>query len=575
VVFLAFLLASYWNWHTVNLSVDKEREQLIAQKVTNTEKSITQRLQTYEEILRSGVSLFNASRSVEADEWRRYVDTFDIPQRYPGILGIGYIEQVYAENVPAFLEKARELDNNPSFRIHPEGERPIYAALLYIKALQGGNVSSLQGFDMYTDPLRKTAMEHARDTGQVVMSPKINFLPNTATDVSSGFLMIMPVYAQGASLTNTSQRQQALRGYVYAPFEASFLLAGIFGNETDKTYGFQIYKDTVLSENLIYQSANYESLRRQPNTTAHTSSITVNNQKWALVYQVSDDILTPTLRNRPASVLYGGIFFSALLAGFVFMLILGRTRSIAFSEEHALQQAKDDLLSLASHQLRTPATGVKQYLGMLLEGFAGNIPKKQRGLLKKAYQSNERQLATIDEILHVARVTSGEIKLDLTRVDLKKLIKKIVVENKTSAREKNLTIQLNMPKKPLSVIADETYLAIAVENLVTNAIKYTYEEGTIAITAEKSASTTTIVVHDSGVGIPDSQLHLLFQKFSRLHNELTRQVTGSGVGLYLAREIMRLHGGDITAESAPGKGSDFIITLPNEPPQSSHKTRRS
>lgn len=227
------------------------------------------------------------------------------------------------------------------------------------------------------------------------------------------------------------------------------------------------------------------------------------------------------------------------------------------------QEAKDDFLALASHQLRTPATGVKQYLGMLKEGMAGPLSDLQIKLINKAYDSNERQLNIINELLFVARADSGQIKLNQDPISLNRLIEDIFEEQQLSFRNKNQICNIKLPRKDVMFSGDEQYMRMAIENIVTNASKYTGEGGKIEIALSEDGSKTIIEISDNGVGIDEEDRHLLFKKFSRLENELSAVVNGSGMGLYLAKKVVESHNGKIEFHSKKGVGSRVKFILPS------------
>lgn len=229
----------------------------------------------------------------------------------------------------------------------------------------------------------------------------------------------------------------------------------------------------------------------------------------------------------------------------------------------ALNTAKDEFISLASHQLRTPATAVKQFLGMVLEGYGGRVPHRQRKLLKQAFESNERQLAIVDDLLKVAQLDAGKVKLQKETVDLVALIKDILKGQAAKFTDRDQTVIFKPRRYSVTATADAGRLRMVLENLIDNASKYSSSGKTIEIKAWKAKGTATIAVRDEGVGIDPRYRQKIFDKFSRLDNPLSVLVGGSGLGLYWAKKIIDLHGGTISVDSELGKGSTFTVSLPN------------
>ncbi len=265
---------------------------------------------------------------------------------------------------------------------------------------------------------------------------------------------------------------------------------------------------------------------------------------------------------RADSVLLLGLLTAVLAPAVLALWLRASTNDFNAQRDKAVELAKDELLSLASHQLRTPATGVKQYVGMVLQGFAGKVPPKQRLLLEKAYASNDRQLRIINEILHMAKIGSGRIVLSKQPTSLNELVKDIISEQRPDIEAARHTIKVVMPKKPVVVSADVHMLRMSIENVLSNAIKYTPSGGQITVNVGSAKNRAFVAVEDNGVGISAADINRIFGQFSRLQNEMSQQVGGTGIGLYLSKHLAELHGGSVKVESRPGIGSIFTISLP-------------
>jgi PAS domain S-box-containing protein len=237
------------------------------------------------------------------------------------------------------------------------------------------------------------------------------------------------------------------------------------------------------------------------------------------------------------------------------------------TDMHNLDIAKRDFISLASHQLRTPASGVKAFLSLLLENHAGELNKKQRAFIAKANESNDRQLEIIDGLLSLASIQSGKIFLKKRPVDLRSLLRQSLSHYQPVRKVKRQRFILNKSRHPVIVNVDANHVQMAIDNLISNAIKYTPEKGKITITTRATKTSAYLEVVDNGIGIAKQDLPSLFQKFSRLNNPASHTVGGSGLGLYLAKAIIELHGGTITVRSEPGAGTQFRIKLPLSKPK--------
>lgn len=235
------------------------------------------------------------------------------------------------------------------------------------------------------------------------------------------------------------------------------------------------------------------------------------------------------------------------------------------NELMAINAAKDEFISLASHQLRTPATIVKQYLGMLLDGYAGDITVQQRAMMITAYDGNERQIQIVNDLLRVAQVDAGQITLHKNRLDIAPLLKQIVSEQQGKFKQVGQSLVFKNAKRVHATASiDELHLRMALENIIDNACKYSPRNGTTSVKLEVSDGMAIIKIADQGVGIPPEKHDKLFQKFSRIDNPLSTKVGGTGLGLYLTKTIIKLHDGNIKIDSEEGKGTQFTIEIPHE-----------
>lgn len=227
-----------------------------------------------------------------------------------------------------------------------------------------------------------------------------------------------------------------------------------------------------------------------------------------------------------------------------------------------LNKAKDEFISLASHQLRTPATGVKQYINMVIDGYAGKISPQVRSFLEKASSSNERQLSVINDLLRVAQIDAGKVVLRKDSVDIGQLLADVINEQKAKFTARQQTVQYTKPKRASTLYVDETKLRMVIENIIDNASKYSPEGTTITVRVARAKDGVSIAIKDEGVGISEKDIRKVFDKFLRLNNPLSKDIDGSGLGLYWAKKIIELHGGTISVKSTLGKGSTFTIELP-------------
>ncbi len=240
-------------------------------------------------------------------------------------------------------------------------------------------------------------------------------------------------------------------------------------------------------------------------------------------------------------------------------------RDLAEANKHLqqLDQAKSEFVSIASHQLRTPMTGIMGYLSMILQGDFGKVPDEQNKVLQGLLEESQRMIRLINLFLNVSKIESGKLELNKRQVQFEELVEKEAHVVGKAAEDKDLKLVYDKPDKPLPpVMADADKLGDVIMNLTDNAIKYT-DEGSITLKTEVDGGMMHFSVHDTGRGIPPEEAKKLFTKFVRGYGIAQVNPDGSGLGLYVARRLTEAHGGKIWVESAgEGKGSTFHVQIP-------------
>lgn len=228
-----------------------------------------------------------------------------------------------------------------------------------------------------------------------------------------------------------------------------------------------------------------------------------------------------------------------------------------------LDKAKSEFISIASHQLRTPLTVIKGYISMILEGNFGKLLPAQKESLKKVFESGERLIQLVENLLNVSRIESGRLKFTYRTMQLEELVESVIEELKPNAKKKKLKFIYTKPAKALpKVTIDEEKLRQVVMNLIDNAIKYT-EKGKIEVSLKLEKKNISFCVSDSGMGIEKGDMLNLFKKFSRGTGTSVVHTEGTGLGLYVAMQMIEAHKGKVWAESkGKGKGARFCFLLP-------------
>ena len=237
-------------------------------------------------------------------------------------------------------------------------------------------------------------------------------------------------------------------------------------------------------------------------------------------------------------------------------------RDITLEEE--VDRMKSEFISLASHQLRTPLSAIKTYSHMLVDGYMGEITPTQKKSLRTIISGANRMNELISTLLNITRIESGTIAVTPKVVQLERLLDDITKEVSMMAIDKAIEVKTKfVGKSPITLKTDALILKEIITNLVSNAIKYTPENGKVVITVQKRTKDVLITVKDTGWGIPKQSQDQIFSKFFRAPNIVRRETTGTGLGLYLVKGLIDTLGGSIRFKSTEGAGTTFYLTIAN------------
>ncbi|MBI4128968.1 MAG: PAS domain-containing protein [Parcubacteria group bacterium] len=233
------------------------------------------------------------------------------------------------------------------------------------------------------------------------------------------------------------------------------------------------------------------------------------------------------------------------------------------TREHALARTKSEFISIAAHQLRTPLSAIKWTMESVLSGEMGSLSDEQKKFLFRAAESNERMIHLVNDLLDVARIEEGRFGYRMRVQSIEPLVRDIMEAAQLAAHAKHVTLSADIPARALSPLAyDGDRLRLAFQNFLDNALSYTPEGGTVMVRVHEASGMIIVSFEDTGIGIPRHQIPRLFTKFFRAENAVKVKTDGTGLGLYLARNIIQRHAGEIDVSSEPGRGSVFTVRLP-------------
>lgn len=229
---------------------------------------------------------------------------------------------------------------------------------------------------------------------------------------------------------------------------------------------------------------------------------------------------------------------------------------------HELAAMKDEFLALTTHDLRSPLTVISGVISFFTSGRLGELSPEQKNMVQMMERNTQSLIELVNDLLDASKLDSGSLRLELTPTDLRAAISELRETMEPLAREKGITLREDLPQELPPVSADRTKLHRIFVNLVSNALKFTQNGGTVEMRAEHTDDTVRVSIVDTGCGIAPEDIPRLFDKYEQARSRATRGEKGTGLGLYITKQLVELHGGAITAHSQLGRGSTFTFTLP-------------
>ena len=393
-------------WHT-RLGVEKVSRVNFDFQADEVLFAIKTRMKAYEQVLHGAAGLFAASRSVERDEWRAYVNNLQLGVHFPGIQGLGFSQLVPAAEKAAHIRHIRA-EGFPNYAIRPETDRPQYTSIIYLEPFDERNQLAF-GYDMFTEPARRAAMEQARNNNMPVVSAKVTLVQEGKQGKQPGFLMYLPVYRNGMPHDTWAQRRANLVGYVYSAFRVYDLMDGIFGIRKP-ALDMEIFDDDNASgETLLYDSdsSGYvaEQHEEKPRRFSRISRIEINGRIWTIHFSSLPSFDTGHDGNDPIIVLTLGTIISILLFMITTSLATTRSRALSLANRmtRALQESDTRFRNVVEHipdiVMRYDRELRFVYVNAAVEAVSGLPPEYYIGKTHKALGYPEPLVRLWDETL--------------------------------------------------------------------------------------------------------------------------------------------------------------------------------
>lgn len=540
-----------------------------------------QRLVNYELTIRGGVALFATVARPSPQQWRAYVDGLDLPQRFPALTGLGFAAYANSHGLEQLQVDSRAAGYG-LLNIWPRGVREFYGPILYLEPRTAENLAVV-GYDMYAEPTRHTAMEAARDTGQVRMSGRVRLLQDGDRDAVAGMLIYAPVYRAGDVPGTTAARRMSMQGWVYVPVRVPRFVE-VALQPTRRDISFRITDVTDPRPVLLYADAGLDA--NGPAGFTSSQETQYYGRRWRFDF-VSGPIesAVPGLATLRTALLVG-LLASVLLFGIAWSLAQteARAQRIAArmteahrrSEAHVLalnrslearvdmrtrelSEANRELESFSytvSHDLRAPLRAIEGFSRVLVDRYGPGLDEGGRDYLWRVRNAASRMSELIESMLKLARVGREELRRE--PLDLSRIAGDIVAELRVCEPGRNVEV---LVAPGLQGVGDPVLVRSLLQNLLGNAWKFTRDREHARIVFDAADGSPPVFrVRDNGIGFSQAYADKLFRPFQRVHEG--EAFAGEGIGLATVKRIVERHGGSVYAEGQEGVGATFRFTLP-------------
>lgn len=602
-------LATYYAFRTIQLRTLAQFDSASLRA----RASIRAQFAVYNTLLRGTAGFITVENQITRQRFREYLSRLRVIEKYPSIECVGYAPRVSApdkEQLGVFMSQQGE----QNFRIWPATKAADFYPVTFVDPATSRNEAAI-GFDMFTEPTRRGAMERARDTGRNAVSGKVTLLREVFPGSEAGFLIFCPVYEGEAPPKTVEDRRAKLQGFVFGVFRSRDLFASIFQNEEMGT-ALEIFDGTNTDEaNLLFRS------RQRPagimpfrKTLEETTSLDVSGRTWTARFFATPEMdglwLVPLL------------FAVGVVLSFVMFYLTraeGRARRAAEAaaaqlerSELALRESEERLRRYATelehrvaertanlaqslqslegvlyhvaHDLRAPLRTMASFTTILLESYAPQLDERGKDYALRISEAALRMDGLVQDLLAYGRL--GHAAVPVSRVSLDAEIKATLDNFSDEIEARGAAVEISSPLP--SVKANAAVLNQILSNLVSNALKFSRpelpphvrihaEEATSRMQSEASKTNgvpvlddqlsaldgkfVRIWVEDNGIGIRPEYHERIFRMFERLHDMGT--YPGTGIGLAIVRKGVERMGGRAGVESIPGAGSRFWVELPS------------
>ncbi|HXH26254.1 MAG TPA: CHASE domain-containing protein [Vicinamibacterales bacterium] len=541
-----------------------------------TRQRIEIRLSSHIELLRAGAALFGSSANLTGDEFRAFVRSLHVDERYPGVRAIGFAVRASRSQLGA-VEAQLALVADAPVRVWPEGARNPYVIVALLEPLDA-ETRDILGFDLTSDPVLRAALDRARETGEPTASGLLT--QPAPPDDGPGFAIVLPVFRRGAGTAFDGPPEPPI-GYVFSLYEVGALLEGILADRPLETVDVAVYDGPApAAPARLYASWPHDPSRG--GRGEEIQGLQVAGRPWTVVFVPGPDFRPSFPWLAPVTFL-GGVLLSFAFFGVTFVQLRAwshvraseealrrseaRLRDVverereARAEAQAANRAKDQFLATLSHELRTPLNAMLGWLSLL---DSDRLPPGRRAHALEVIRRNANaQARLIEDLLDVSRILTGRFRVELRPVQVGPIAASVAAGLSPSAQAKGVRLHASIQDGIPNVLGDPVRLQQVIWNLLSNAIKFTPAGGDVYLDVRARPPHVELQVRDTGIGISPEFLPHVFERFRQADGSAQRTHGGVGLGLAIVRHLVELHGGTIEALSeGVNRGARFVVRLP-------------
>jgi PAS domain S-box-containing protein len=374
LAFLSLFLLTQIAYHETKRRSDQQEKERFQARTNQLSSAIIRRFGHYTQILKGAQGLLLVNKSIERNQWRKYCEVIEANKNYPGIQGIGYAPYLRTQDLKPHYS-AILAEGFSKYQIYPAGNRPEYVPITYLEPIEGRNLRAV-GFDMFSEPTRKRAMQVARDSNSAVLTGKVTLVQETQADVQPGFLLYLPVYEGGIKPISVYERRQKIQGYVYCPFRARDVINGIIGNSFEDL-DVEIYDSSEATiASLLYGNEKNLAYFQPKDQSRHyrLSTLTIHGRPWTIYFTSTPQFGSAADRDLANLILAGGSVISCLL--FIALWILSQGQMTAQIKQTITDHSSAALFMIDSKGYCTFMNPTAREMTGYLDGEIGDKPLK-------------------------------------------------------------------------------------------------------------------------------------------------------------------------------------------------------